>query len=76
MLIGSAIGAGLSGMMSGIRRVNTAGNQTAEAAANGNTANLAEAMVEQRAGEIQVKAAANVVKAGDKMIGTIIDIRV
>ncbi|MEY4591356.1 MAG: hypothetical protein RIR18_251 [Pseudomonadota bacterium] len=76
MLIGSAIALGLQGMMSGISRINGASAKIAANNIETDTANIAQAMIEQKIGETQVKASANVVKAGDEMIGTIIDIRV
>lgn len=74
MMIGAAVGLGLAGMMKGMNRVDAA--SAAIAGNNLDTANLAKSMVDQKIGELEVKASANVVKAADKMIGTIIDIRV
>ena len=76
MLIGSAVGLGLSGMLKGISRVNSAGAAIAENPLNQDTAKIANALVDQKIGELEVKASANVVKTADKMIGTIINIRV
>lgn len=76
MLIGAAVGLGLSGMMRGINRVDSAGTTIAQSGVSQDTESISRAMIEQKIGEIEVKASANVVKTADKMIGTIINIRV
>lgn len=73
MSIGSILATGLQAMQSGINRADTAG---ASIAAKGvEDENLARNLVELRQGELHVKAAASIVKTGDEMLGTLIDIR-
>jgi hypothetical protein len=70
MSISSILSTGVQYMQAGI-------NRTAVAAGglNVESSEFANKMVAMRQGEIDVKAAANVIKTGDEMLGTIIDIR-
>lgn len=76
MLISSVIGTGLGGVMGSIDRSNAASSRVSGAAIDGDAANLTQSMVDQKKSEWETKASANVIKTADRMIGTIIDIRV
>ena len=75
MAISSITSAGLQGVQAGIGRVNQAGGQIARAGSTADTGNLSTPIVNLNVGEIQVKASANVIKTGDQMLGTLIDIK-
>lgn len=64
-------------MASGMQSLQSSINRTAIAGSSLNVENddFAAKMVAMRQGEIDAKAAANVIKTGDQILGTIIDIR-
>lgn len=64
-------------MSSGLQNMQASINRTAIAGSGLNVENddFAAKMVGMRQGEIDVKAAANVIKTADQILGTIIDIR-
>lgn len=74
--IGSALGAGVQGVHSGIQRASEAAVAIAAgppANREGEAADLASSLVELKLGEQQVVASTQVVKSADEMIGTLID---
>jgi hypothetical protein len=73
MTISSILSTGVQSMQAGINRTAIAAGQIASL--GGQDPNVAKNMVELGLGAIDAKAAANVIKTGDEMIGTIIDIR-
>jgi flagellar hook protein FlgE len=70
MSISSIVSSGMQSMRSSINRTAIAGSGL-----NVGNDDLAVRMVAMREGEIEVRAAANVIKTGDQILGTIIDIR-
>ena len=70
MSISSILSSGVQSLQAGINRTTIAGSGL-----NVESSEFANKMVAMRQGEIDVKAAANVIKTGDEMLGTIIDIR-
>lgn len=70
MSINSILATGMQTMQAGTNRAAIAG-----ARLNVEDGDLAKQMVAMRQGEIEVKAAANVVKTADQILGTIIDIK-
>lgn len=70
MSIGSIFSSGVQGLQSGINRTAMAG-----ASLNVERDDFAARMVGMRQGEIEAKAAANIIKTGDAILGTLIDIR-
>lgn len=70
MSISSILSSGLQGLQSGINRTAIPGGRIAAGSDD-----LARDMVAMRQGEIDVKAAANVIKTGDQILGTLLDIR-
>lgn len=64
-------------LSSGMRNMQASINRTAIAGSNLNVENddFAAKMVAMRQGEIEAKAAANIIKTGDEILGTLIDIR-
>ncbi|MGB4065738.1 MAG: hypothetical protein WBK19_18105 [Azonexus sp.] len=64
-------------MSSGMQSLQASINRTAIAGSGLNVENddFSGKMVAMRQGEIEAKAAANVIKTGDQILGTIIDIR-
>ena len=64
-------------LSSGMQSLQASINRTAVAGSGLNVENgdLAAKMVAMRQGEIEAKAAANVIKTGDQILGTLIDIR-
>lgn len=76
MTISNALSAGLQGIQAGIQRANIAGGHIAAHAGDAGDADaLAMGSVEQLSGRRQVELSAQVVKATDQMLGTLIDIR-
>lgn len=70
MSINSIMSSGLQSLQAGIIRTTIAGSGL-----NVENDDFAGKMVAMRQGEIEAKAAANVIKTGDQILGTIIDIR-
>ena len=64
-------------MSSGLQSMQTSINRTAIAGSNLNveSSDFAAKMVAMRQGEIEAKAAANVIKTGDQILGSLIDIK-
>jgi hypothetical protein len=73
MTISTAISAGLAGVQTGMNRVAIAGSRVAVSI--GDASALAASVVEQIEGKHQVDMSANVIKAADEMLGSIIDVR-
>ena len=73
MTISSIMSSGMQSMQAGISRTAIAAGQIAGLGTQDQ--NIARNMVELGLGAIDAKAAANVIKTGDEMLGTIIDIR-
>jgi flagellar hook protein FlgE len=70
MSISSIMSSGLQNMQASINRTAIAGSGL-----NVENSDFAAKMVGMREGEIAVKAAGNVIKTADEILGTIIDIR-
>ena len=72
-----ALDTGLTGIRNGLDGIQKAASQIASKdAMEGNSPhNLAESMVDLKVHEHQVSASAQVVKAADDMIGTLLDIK-
>jgi flagellar hook protein FlgE len=70
MSISSILNSGLQSLQASINRTAIAGSGL-----NVENGDLAAKMVAMRQGEIEAKAAANVIKTGDQILGTLIDIR-
>lgn len=70
MSISSIMSSGLQSLQAGINRTTIAG-----IGLNVENDDFAGKMVAMRQGEIEAKAAANVIKTGDQVLGTMIDIR-
>ena len=70
MAISSILSTGLQSMQSSINRTAIAGS-----ALNVASNDFAAKMIGMRQGEIDVKAAASVIKTSDEMLGTMIDLR-
>lgn len=70
MSVSSILSNGVQGMQAGIDRTTTASSGL-----NVEDSEFARKMVTMRQGEMEAKAAVNVIKTGDEMLGTIIDIR-
>lgn len=73
MSINSVFSSGLQGVQAGMNRVNQAGGRIAIGPVD--AGELAQPMVDLKIGEHQVGMSANVIKAADEMIGTLIDIK-
>jgi len=70
MSISSILSTGMQSMQASTNRASIAGSGL-----NVEDSDFARKMVAMRQGEIEAKAAANVIKTGDQILGTIIDIR-
>lgn len=70
MSISSIMSSGLQSLQAGINRTTIAGSGL-----NVENDDFAGKMVAMRQGEIEAKAAATVIKTGDQVLGTMIDIR-
>ena len=75
MSINSVLSLGLQGMQSGIGRANQAAGQIARSGTNLENGDLATSILDLKIGEIQVKASASVIKTGDQLLGSLIDIK-
>jgi flagellar hook protein FlgE len=75
MSISSVLSLGVQGMQAGIGRANQAAGQIARIGANLDNGDLAPPLVDLKISEIQVKASASVIKTGDQMLGTLIDLK-
>lgn len=75
MAIGSVISSGLQGVQAGIQQTGRATSRIAGSVGGADSADLAVSLVGLKTGEIQVKASASVIKTGDELLGTLIDIR-
>lgn len=73
MSISSLLASGLQGMQAGINRTALAAGRIASTGVAGEHA--ANTVVDLSRGAIDAKIAANVVKTGDQILGTLIDIR-
>ncbi len=73
MTITSALSNGLQGIQAGIQRVNLAGGRIASPTVDPEV--FAASAVEQMSGRHQVGISAQVVKAADQMLGTLIDLK-
>jgi hypothetical protein len=69
MSVSSILNSGLQSMQASINRTASAGSGL-----NIESSDMASNMVAMRQGEIDAKAAANVIKAGDEILGTLIDL--
>lgn len=70
MSISSILSNGMLSLQAGINRTAIAGSRL-----NTESSDFAASMVALRQGEIDAKAAANVIRTGDEILGTIIDLR-
>lgn len=70
MSVSSLLSLGMQGLQASINRTAIAGSRL-----NVDNANLASDMVAMRQGATDAKMAANVIKTGDEILGTLIDIR-
>lgn len=73
MSISTSIATSLASMQHGMNRVAIAGSRVSHDA--NDAGRLAGNMVEQMSGAHQVKMSANVIKAADEMLGTIINVK-
>lgn len=78
--IGSVLQTGINGIQRGMRGANEAASDIAkvgiEPTGDNATTEIADAAVNLKLSELQVKASARVVQAADDMIGSILDIKV
>lgn len=74
MSINSILSVGLQGVQAGMDRANQAAGQIARVGANFESGDLASPIVDLKISELLVKASATIIKTGDQMLGTIIDI--
>lgn len=75
MSISSIMSSGLQSMQASINRAGSASSRIAGFGLDTDSGNMAASMVGLRQGENGVKIAANVIKTGDELLGTLIDIR-
>ena len=75
MTISASIAAGLQGMQAGINRTDMASGRIAGFNLSTDSKYVSESMVDQMQGSNQVKLSADVVKTGDEVLGTLIDLR-
>ncbi len=75
MSVNSIMSVGVQGMQTSIGRANQAAGQIARVAANPDSGDLAAPLVDLKTSELLVKASASVVKSGDEMLGTLIDLK-
>lgn len=75
MTISAVISAGLQGVQVGINRTNVASGRVAGFNLATDSATAANSMVDLLQGSNAVKISANVIKTGDEILGTLIDIK-
>jgi len=75
MSVSSILSSGMQSMQAGINRSAIAAGRIASPGFNADTGAMANNMVELNQGAIDAKIAADVIKTGDQMLGTLIDIR-
>jgi hypothetical protein len=75
MSINSVLLSGAQGVQAGIGRANQAAGQIARSGPNFGSGDLALPILDLQIGEIQVKASASAIKAGDQLLGTLLDIK-
>lgn len=73
MSISSVISIGLQGVQAGINRTDAASGRIAGLNQATDSASAADSMVELLQGSNEVKMSANVIKTGDEILGTLID---
>lgn len=73
MSVGSILSTGVQAMQTSLNRADKAGGQIATKGIEDD--NLAKNLIDLKLSELDAKAAANIIKTGDEMLGTIIDIR-
>lgn len=73
MSISSVISIGLQGVQAGINRTDAASSRIAGFSQATDSAGAASSMVELLQGSNEVKISANVIKTGDEILGTLID---
>lgn len=71
----SILSVGMQGIQTGFNLASQAGGQILGVTTGASNGDLATPLVNLQVSEIQVKASADVVKAGDEMLGTLIDIK-
>lgn len=74
MSVSTALLNGLQGIKTGFNRADAASGQIASSGVRDN-GRLAEALLDLKQSEFQVKMSANVVKTADSILGTLIDIK-
>ncbi|MFZ2853694.1 MAG: hypothetical protein WAZ34_06220 [Rhodocyclaceae bacterium] len=75
MSISSIVSSGLQSMQASINRTESTSSRIAGFGLDTDTGNMAASMVGLRQGANDAKIAANVIKTGDELLGTLIDIR-
>ncbi|MDD5175377.1 MAG: hypothetical protein PHQ05_02990 [Sterolibacterium sp.] len=75
MSIGSVLSAGMQGVQAGIDRSDRAAGQVARLGTDIDSSDVTASLIDLKVSEIQVKASANVIKAGDELLGTLVDIK-
>lgn len=75
MSISPMMSSGLQGLVAGINRTEGSAGKIAMNSQGSDTESFTASMIGLKAGEIQVKAAAAVVKSADEILGSIINIR-
>lgn len=73
MSVNSILSTGLHGMQAGINRSAMASGRIAVSGVADNS-DIATSMLELRQGAIDAQVAANIIKTGDEILGTLIDI--
>lgn len=74
MSVNSVMSAGLKGLRAGIDRADQAAGKIARAGASDIDSDLATNIVDLKISEYQIKSAAVVIKTGNQLLGTLIDI--
>lgn len=75
MSIGSVLSAGMQGVQAGIDRSDRAAGQIARFGTDLDSGDLTSSMIDLKVSEIQVKVSASIIKTGDAMLGTLVDIK-
>ena len=75
MAISSVLSTGIQGVQAAMNRSDLAAGRIAQFGASQGASDLAGPMVDLKVSEFEVKASAAVIKTGDQMLGTLLDIK-
>ena len=73
-MVDSIVGIGLKGVLSGLERAAKAASEASQALSPNGSGDLVTPLVELKQAELQTKASAQVIKTGDELTQSVLDI--